>query len=75
MTDLPSTEHLVSYVLHYGSRCRDCADEFGTCPNRGGLPCEVADEKQVITYVIEAIKYGLKHGYIPLEKDKNSEHK
>lgn len=57
------TEAMVDYVLRYGGRCRDCADEFGICPS-SGLPCDVGKAKQAIHHTLEAIAYGTKHGYI-----------
>lgn len=51
----------VSYIDRYGGRCRDCADEGGVCPNRG-LPC--ADSTKAIRFVLDALAYGINHGYI-----------
>ena len=55
-----TAEH-VTYIRRYGGSCRDCADENGVCPNRG-LPC--ADSEKAIRFVLEALAYGINHGYI-----------
>ncbi len=54
-------EEHVSYIARYGGNCRDCADASGVCPNRG-LPC--ADSRKAIRFVLDALAYGLNHGYI-----------
>lgn len=51
----------VDFVMQYGGRCRDCADNFGVCPG-DGLPC--ADKRKAVEWVIGALEYGRKHGYI-----------
>lgn len=53
----------VDYVSRYGGMCRDCADEDGICPT-SGLPCAGAERQKAIRHVIEAVNYGLKHGYL-----------
>lgn len=58
---IPVTKEVVSYVSRYGGRCRDCGDNDGVCPG-SGLPCGSADK--AIRHVLEAINYGVKHGYI-----------
>lgn len=55
-------DELVSYVARYGGMCRGCADENGICPS-SGLPCANVDK--AIRHVIEALRYGTQHGYIP----------
>lgn len=52
----------VDYVWRYGGRCRDCADENGICP-LSGLPC--GEARKAIEWVIGAINYGLKNGFLP----------
>lgn len=56
-------EEVVRYIARYGGMCRGCADEHGICPG-SGLPCEDVDKP--IRHVLEALSYGLKHGYITL---------
>lgn len=52
---------VVGYVERWGGACRDCADESGVCPGTG-LPC--GGQRKAIEYVIRALQYGVKHGYI-----------
>jgi len=58
-----ATDEVVGYVMRYGGMCRDCADENGICP-RAGLPCESAPARKAVRHVIEAVNYGLRHGYL-----------
>lgn len=51
----------VDYILRYGSRCRDCADENGICPS-SGLPCGGAEK--AVRHVLAAYLYGVEKGYI-----------
>jgi hypothetical protein len=51
----------VDFVMQYGARCRECADNFGVCPG-DGLPC--ADKRKAVEWVVDALEYGRKHGYI-----------
>ena len=53
-------EH-IDYVASMGGKCRDCADENGICPGTG-LPC--AGKRLAIQYVLDAIEYGVKHGFV-----------
>lgn len=53
----------IDYIHRYGGFCRDCADENGVCPS-SGLPC--GGSKKAITHVLEALAYGVNHGYIPV---------
>lgn len=55
------SDETVNYIARYGGMCRDCADEDGICP-RSGLPC--ADRGKAIRHVLEALSYGLEHGFI-----------
>lgn len=59
-----TTDEVVSYVMRYGGMCRGCADENGICPSVG-LPCESAPARKAVRHVIEAVNYGLRHGYLP----------
>lgn len=59
------TAAVVAYVGRYGSRCRDCADEFGICPS-SGLPCDPDVADRAIRHVLDAVRYGLTHGYLPI---------
>lgn len=52
----------IDYVLHYGGRCRECADHHGLCPN--GLPCDVDDAKTAIRWVLKALNYGIANGFV-----------
>jgi hypothetical protein len=54
-------EAAIDYALHYGPRCRDCADEDGVCP-ASGLPCGGA--RKAVAHVVDAIIYGATHDYI-----------
>ncbi len=53
---------VVRYVSRFGGFCRDCADEDGICP-QSGLPC--AGRGKAIRFVLEALDYGLDHGFLP----------
>ncbi|MEK1908196.1 MAG: hypothetical protein AAAB13_20680 [Pseudomonas sp.] len=57
-------EEIVGYVSRYGGMCRDCADEFGVCPH-SGVPCDTDQRRAVIRKTIEALRYGIKHNFIP----------
>lgn len=56
-------EEAVDYALRYGGMCRQCADEDGICPN-SGLPCEAPAAERVIRRILDAVGYGIAHGYI-----------
>lgn len=58
------SEDRVEYALRFGGMCRDCADQNGTCP-RSFLPCEPAEARAAIRWVLAAIEYGERHGYLP----------
>lgn len=58
-----ASEQVVSYVLRYGGRCRDCADEDGICPTNG-IPCEPEVKRAVINHTLKALGYGISHGFI-----------
>lgn len=62
---IPATDETVEYVSRYGGRCRDCADNFGTCPGTN-LPCVPADAHKAIRHVLNAINYGFEHGFLPI---------
>jgi len=55
------TDEHVNYINRYGGFCRDCADENGVCPSRG-LPCQ--DSDKAIRFVLNALAYGVNHGYV-----------
>lgn len=57
------TSELINYVGRYGGFCRDCADNLGTCP-LSGMPCDPKQQTAVIKHTIEALKYGIEHGFI-----------
>lgn len=53
----------IDYALHYGGRCRDCADADGVCPS-SGMPCDPAEARKAAGHVLKAWKYGIEHGYM-----------
>lgn len=57
------TSDLINYVGRYGGFCRDCADNDGACP-LSGMPCDPKQQTAVIKHTIEALKYGIEHGFI-----------
>lgn len=63
-------DELERYVLRYGGMCRDCADENGTCPT-SGIPCDTEIRLKMVRKTIEALRYGILHGFIenPFTKD------
>ena len=54
-------EDLIDFVLQYGGRCRDCADEAGFCPQTG-IGC--GQRRKAVEFVLGAIEYGVKHGFV-----------
>ncbi|MBA8846216.1 hypothetical protein FHW02_004306 [Ochrobactrum sp. RH1CCR137] len=54
---------IIDYVMRYGGRCRDCADEDGVCPTNG-TPCEPKVKRAVIEHTLRSLEYGLSHGFI-----------
>ncbi|MGK8640357.1 hypothetical protein ACRS7F_13375 [Brucella anthropi] len=54
---------IIDYVMRYGGRCRDCADEDGICPTNG-TPCEPKVKRAVIEHTLKSLEYGLSHGFI-----------
>lgn len=58
---IPLDDKVVSYILRYGGRCRDCADQNGICPG-SGLPCDGAEK--AVRHVISAYNYGVEHGFL-----------
>jgi hypothetical protein len=60
-SEIPITDETVGFIRRYGGRCRDCADENGTCPH-SGLPCDGSDK--AIRHVLTALNYGLRHGFL-----------
>lgn len=65
--DLLPVDETVKYVRHYGSRCRDCADEDGVCPS-SGFPCGASEKP--IRFAVEAINYGVSRGYLKLTTER-----
>lgn len=53
----------VDYALHYGARCRDCADSDGVCP-QDGTPCDPDIERAVVRRTLDAWRYGIANGYM-----------
>lgn len=60
---VPITGEVIRYVQRYQGRngCRDCADEAGFCPSTG-IGCGESDK--AIRFVLEAVNYGVSHGYL-----------
>lgn len=58
---MPARDTVIDYVLRYGGRCRDCADENGVCPS-SGLPCSSA--RRAVEHVIDALAYGVRNGFL-----------
>jgi len=54
---------IIDYVMRYGGRCRDCADEDGVCPTNR-TPCEPKVKRAVIEHTLKSLEYGLSHGFI-----------
>jgi hypothetical protein len=53
----------VDYALHYGARCRECADEDGVCPH-DGTPCDPDVVRAVVRHTLDAWRYGVANGYM-----------
>jgi hypothetical protein len=69
MTDITQTaewreavDELIDYALHYGSGCRDCADNGGVCDS--GRPCNINQQRAVLGHGLKAWAYGLQHGFV-----------
>lgn len=58
---MSAREDLIDFVLQYGGRCRDCADEAGFCPQTG-IGC--GQRRKAVEFVLGAIEYGVKHGFV-----------
>lgn len=60
---MPTSKVLISYIVRYGGRCRDCADTtIGPICDGTGLPC--GDGERAIQHVLAALAYGVKNGFI-----------
>lgn len=63
----PSPEKMqfepIVYALHYGGRCRDCADANGVCPT-SGMPCDTKEAAKAAQHCLKAWQYGIQHGFI-----------
>lgn len=53
---------MIDFAVHYGPRCRDCADEDGVCPATG-IGC--GERQKAVEFVVDALIYGRTHGFIP----------
>lgn len=53
----------LDYVMQHGGRCRGCADHDGICPG-DFMPCDTGTKRSAVAWVIGALEYGRKHGYI-----------
>ncbi len=58
-------DNLVRYISRWGgSTCKDCElAPDGVCIH-SGLPCDCDQSDKAIRHVLDAVSYGLKHGYI-----------
>jgi len=65
---LPITDEWLDYIGRWGGRCRECADHDGLCPK--GLPCGREEAHAAIRHVLEAVNYGIAHGYLALAPDR-----
>lgn len=63
MSEADDDVYLVDYVLRFNGMCRGCADENGTCPT-SGLPCDPGEASTAIRYVIHALRYGMRNGFL-----------
>lgn len=61
------TRSVEDYIAHYGSGCRDCADEDGSCPVTK-MPCEPDLRRACFRHALKAINYGVQHGYLALSQ-------
>lgn len=53
-------EDFINFLVNYGGRCRDCADEDGFCPGTG-IGC--GQRRKAVEFILGAIDYGTKHGF------------
>lgn len=53
-------DELIDFLVNYGGRCRDCADEDGFCPQTG-IGC--GQRRKAVEFILGAIDYGTKHGF------------
>lgn len=60
---MAETSTPLDYVMQYGGRCRGCADHGGICPG-DFMPCDPATKRSAVSWVIGALEYGRRHGYI-----------
>ncbi len=65
---MPASKTLISYIVRYGGRCRDCADTtIGPICDGTGLPC--GDGERAIQHVLASLAYGMKNGFIAREDE------
>lgn len=57
---IPHSDILIDRIIGYGGRCRECADNDGTCEG-SGLPCDVPDARRAIRHVLDAKSYYDQH--------------
>jgi len=65
------TDELIRCIQAYGGRCRDCADEDGSCPTTG-IAC--GESEKAIRWVLGALNYGASRGYISALRSASSRH-
>lgn len=57
---MSTRDGLIDFLVNYGGRCRDCADEDGFCPQTG-IGC--GQRRKAVELILGAIDYGTKHGF------------
>jgi hypothetical protein len=53
----------IDYALHYGSRCRECADADGVC-RTSGMPCDPSEARRAAEHCLKAWIYGIENGFM-----------
>jgi hypothetical protein len=53
-------DQLIEYLMRYGGRCRDCADNHGVCPLTG-IGC--GESRRAAEHFVKAMEYATKHGF------------
>ena len=57
---MSARDDLLDFLIRYGGRCRDCADEFGVCPTTG-IGC--GERRRAAAFFVGALEYGSKHKF------------
>jgi len=61
LKELLTAPIMAGYAMHYGPRCRECADSDGVC-ELTGMPC--GGRLKATMFVCEALEYGFKNGFV-----------